>query len=184
MKKRKLVQVEELIANLSLTREEVIEYLSGKNCQSQIKAGMFWYEDDSFSVERDVGKKVKAIVELMKDGVVYGDLTASELVDIPEKLVSWDDAKKYIEEFSYPCNENEKIVWYDDAQLDEIYKTYDEVRIAFFRLHKDCRMLGHWSSRECDSLTAGFLYFHNGKRYVVSKDFEQYIRPVIAMKIS
>ena len=63
----------------------------------QVKKGMFWYEDDTFSFERVPDKKIKAIVELAKDGVVYGDLTASELSENHEQFTDWFRAKKYIE---------------------------------------------------------------------------------------
>ena len=97
LKENKLVQVDELITKLGLTRDEVVDYLTKsplgkeaeKSCSKisikQVKAGMFWYEDDTFSFGKIADKKLKAVVELVYNGVIYGDLTASELFDIPEK---------------------------------------------------------------------------------------------------
>ena len=52
---------------------------------TKVKSGMFWHEGNLFSFERLPDKKIKAVVELVEDGIIYGDLTASELFDIPEK---------------------------------------------------------------------------------------------------
>lgn len=62
----------------------------------KIKAGMFWYDDDTFSADLIADKKVKAVVELVDTslGVVYGDIL------IPDKKMKWEKAKKYIEFFN------------------------------------------------------------------------------------
>ncbi len=62
----------------------------------KIKAGMFWYDDDTFSVDLLDGKNVKAVVELVDPilGIVYGDLL------IPDKKMKWAKAEKYIEFFN------------------------------------------------------------------------------------
>ena len=62
----------------------------------KIKAGMFWYYDDTFSVDLLDDKKVKAVVELVDPilGVVYGDIL------IPDKKMKWAKAEKYIEFFN------------------------------------------------------------------------------------
>ena len=99
-----------------------------KSNLSKIQVGMLWYEDDTFSIERVTDKKIKAVVELIEDGIVYGDLTASELFEIQEQELGWYEAEKYFKNFSYPCKENEKIVWYFVEQLEEVYGSYDIVR--------------------------------------------------------
>lgn len=62
----------------------------------KIKAGMFWYDDDTFSEDLLDDKKVKAVVELVDPilGVVYGDIL------IPDKKMRWAKAEKYIEFFN------------------------------------------------------------------------------------
>lgn len=62
----------------------------------KIKAGMFWYYDDTFSVDLLDDKKVKAVVELVDPilGIVYGDIL------IPDKKMKWAKAEKYIEFFN------------------------------------------------------------------------------------
>ena len=57
---------------------------------------MFWYYDDTFSVDLLDDKKVKAVVELVDPilGVVYGDIL------IPDKKMKWAKAEKYIEFFN------------------------------------------------------------------------------------
>lgn len=62
----------------------------------KIKAGMFWYDDNTFSADLIADKKVKAVVELVDTslGVVYGDIL------IPDKKMKWAKAEKYIEFFN------------------------------------------------------------------------------------
>ena len=62
----------------------------------KIQAGMFWYDDDTFSADLLADKKVKAVVELVDAGlgVVYGDLL------VPDKKMKWAKAEKYIEFFN------------------------------------------------------------------------------------
>ena len=56
-----------------------------KSNLSQIRIGKIWYEDDTVSFERIPCKKVKSVIELIENNKIYGDLTASELHDIPEQ---------------------------------------------------------------------------------------------------
>ena len=127
-KKKKLAQVDELVLKLGLTRDEVIDFFSKlplvkepkksrpKIDITQVKVGMIWYEDDTFSFDI-LPKKIKAVVELVKGGIIYGDLTASELFAIPERPMSWFSAKQFFDKFSYLCKDNEKIVWYSIKQF-------------------------------------------------------------------
>ena len=66
----------------------------------KIKAGMFWYDDDTFSVDLIADKKVKAIVELVdiEKQVVYGDIF------IQAKRMIYSEARKYIKFFNEFCN--------------------------------------------------------------------------------
>lgn len=61
----------------------------------RVKSGYYWYEDDTFSYSRIPDKKVKAIVDLVEGGYIYGDLTVSELFPIDEQELSYEDAKKF-----------------------------------------------------------------------------------------
>ena len=102
---------------------------------TKVKSGMFWHEGNLFSFERLPDKKIKAVVELVEDGIIYGDLTASELFDIPEKNLTWGEARDLFLGFSYPCEENEKIVWYNCHKLFEVAEYY--TRQSFHSPHKD-----------------------------------------------
>ena len=149
-----------------------------------ITLGMFWFEDNTFATERVRGKKLKAIVELIKDGVVYGDLTVSELFEIGEQRLSWDDAKKFFENFSYPCQDNEKIVWYGSYLMNMVCATYNQVIPAFTKLSKPCRHYQNWSSSDGGAGDAWFLNFSSLFRYYTDKEKVFYVRPVIALKVA
>ena len=149
-----------------------------KEKKELIKPGYYWYEDDTFSRSRIPDKKIKAIVELIEDDFIYGDLTASELFTIKEQQLTWDDAKKFFENFSYPCKENEKIVWYNIHQLTKVLKK------ACSRCHP--RVGCHWSCSECCSLQENAYIFdlHFNDTFDTPKSNKHYVRPVIAMKCS
>ena len=168
---------------------------------AKVKVGMFWYEDDTFSFDKTTRKKIKAIVELVENNTIYGDITASELFDIYEKDVNWEQAKSFFEEFSYPCKENEKIVWYDIVQFKSVRDHYNEVRRAFkklrtvslFRLFrssksKPCRMSLYWSSTEVTDLLAEPVLFSEKSCGCTGGGRKKktcfYVRPVLALKVA
>lgn len=154
-----------------------------------IKSGMFWYADDTFSFERIAGKKIKAMVELVENGFIYGDLTASELFDIPERHMTWFNAKQFFDKFSYPCEENEKIVWYNIDQLKSVYKKYNAVKEAFSKFDKMYRRLECWSSTEHKSSVktsdtfALDINFNTGSSLVDHQYNCFYVRPVLALEV-
>ena len=195
-KKKKLAQVDELVVNLGLTRDEVVDYFTKlpsvkkpKKSQlpidiTQVEIGMFWYEDDTFSFDRITNKKIKAIVELVENGIIYGDLTASELFEIEEQCLGWPSAMWRINAFSYPCQKNEKIVLYSIKQFENLCATYTYVRRTFDQIHKRCRKDWYWSSTESVPKFAWGLYFSSGIRNDHDKHSYLYVRPVLALKIS
>ena len=154
-----------------------------KSNLSKIQIGMIWYEDDTVSFERIPCKKVKTIIEHIDGNKIYGDLTASELHDIPEQELSWYDAKQYFENFSYPCKENENIVWYDIDQLEKVCETYDAVRKTFKKIGKMFRDGWFWSSTEYDSNYARYVVFHSGRRSYDTKYATNYVRPVLEFEL-
>ena len=193
-KKKKLAQVDELVLKLGLTRDEVIDFFSKlppvkepkksrpKIDITQVKVGMIWYEDDTFSFDI-LPKKIKAVVELVKGGIIYGDLTASELFGIPERPMSWFSAKQFFDKFSYPCKDNEKIVWYSIKQFENVYKTYEWVRKTFDIIHKQYRKKSYWSSTEYNSFVAWKQMFDSGYGLALDKYNCFYVRPILALEV-
>lgn len=185
----KFEKLECVMRELGLSRLEVVSYFTNpQNNQSvaidisQVKPGMYWNVDNTFSSELK-NNKVKAIVELVENGVIYGDLTASELFDIKEQKLPWDEAKKFIESFSYPCKDEEKIVWYTDEQLQSVYNNYGQVKSAFTKISKRCRHDWNWSSVKQSDERAYSVQFTRGTLYNSLVNNLDYIRPVIAMKV-
>lgn len=153
--------------------------------KKRVKPGCYWYEDDTFSKSRIPDKKVKAIVELIEGDCIYGDLTASELFPIDEQRLSYNDAKKFFEEFYYPCKDNEKIVWYDIYQLGKIKEHYSmKIERVVMGMSKSPRRRGQWSCSECLTLeeNAFIMDFHYNDCFDTPKVNENAVRPVIAMK--
>lgn len=198
--REKIAKLNDVLAYLGLSPEEAIELLelvqkeNNPNPGCRIKPGMFWFEDDTFSYEKIEGKKIKAIVELVRYGYIYGDLTASELFDIEEKYLNWYDAKDYLENFSYPCKNGEKIVSYDLYQIQDLaianccvetdtsYFCYPYVREAFKKINKKYRHGKNWCFHDCerDWMTAiEFTDDINIISYSKKKD-PCFVRPVLA----
>lgn len=150
---------------------------------NQVQVGMIWYEDDTFSFDKLPNKKIKAIIEDIKDGVIYGDLTASDIHVNYEQFVDWDGAKKYIENFSYPCKQNEEIVWYNIQQLREIKKHYSQVRESFKLIGKRYRQFSYWASEIWPSFYADTINFISGFVKSLRKSQRAFIRPVLSLKI-
>ena len=178
-KEQKLALLDVFIECLDIPCEDIIKHLLSK----YIKPGMFWYEDDTFSFDRIADKKIKAIVELVENGIVYGDLTASELFDFSEKDMGWYSTEKFFKEFSYPCKANEKIVWYNIDQLQNVYDNYIAVEKTFDKIHKPCRRKYYWTSTIV-SKYAMILCFTDGTSSCHNKCSHFYFRPVLASKIS
>jgi len=186
-----------IIKLLGLSHQEVIDYWYNNRKKSeryqpvfvyssQARVGNYWYEDDTFSTELMLDKKVKAIVELVDGGVIYGDLTASELFDIQEKKCNWNEAKKYIEEFSYPCKNGESVCWYGDKLLKEVCHQYAPVKEAFKKIAKKYRDKYYWSSTRVSRYRAQAVNFFDGFKTdeEVAEDFKLGIRPVLMLKVS
>lgn len=150
---------------------------------SSIKPGMIWYCDNTFSFDVIADKKRKAIVELVENGTIYGDLTASEIC-VNERHLKWLDAKKYIRAISYPCTENEIVTMYGYTQLKNVKKNYDLISQTFKRIGKEYRKGLHWASDFCDSKDAYAVDFTFGSIQVCyDKKYAHYVRPVLALKV-
>ena len=194
--KEKLALIDELIKCLGIPREEVIKHWTAsmtnapenevftKTDYPNIKPGMFWYEDDTFSFDKIKGKKIKAIVELVEDGFVYGDLTASEIFAAKAELLHWSHAKEYIRDYDYPLEKNEDIVLYNKDQLYKIVLNYYPVKNAFRRLGKPWRRSTFWTSTESSVyMRALVVAFGDNTIKEASTHSFQCVRPVLALKI-
>ena len=195
-KKKKLAQVDELVVNLGLARDEVIDYFTKlppvkepkksrpKIDITQVKVGMIWYEDDTFSFDI-LPKKIKAIVELVEytTSTVCGDLTASDLFNIKEQLLSWDEAIKYLDNFSYPCKKNERIIWYSAGGIRDVYDEYPPVEKAFSTIGKKCRNYVYWTGEETTAGYAWCLDFRTGKRGWEEQNLRRFVRPVLELTV-
>ena len=152
---------------------------------SKIKLGMIWYEDDSFSFERIANKRIKAVVELINDGFIYGDLTVSEIININENQLNWNDILHSIGFLSRDFKKIQSITWPDIDELSEVYNRYDVVRKTFDMLGKSSRKGIYWTkSLSSGELETGFLLdFASGKirEEYIEKCYD--FRPVLKLKI-
>ena len=151
---------------------------------TQVKVGMIWYEENAFSFDRLPDKKIKAVVELVKDGVIYGDLTASELIEVKEECLSWSRAKSYICNLRYPCKRDEKIVNYDLSLAYYASAEYAAVENSFKLIGKEARRGMYWTADcrdEYYGYTVGFCFANIQAVAYKRSDFR--VRPVLALKV-
>ena len=150
---------------------------------SSIKPGMIWYSDNTFSFELIACKKIKAVVELVEDNTIYGDLTVSENC-VMERHLKWLDSKKYIKTLSYPCAENEFITMHGYNATKNVKKNYVAISETFQRIGKECRRGLHWTADFCDTEDAYAVDFTFGTIQVwFDKRYAHYVRPVLAMRV-
>ena len=146
---------------------------------SKIKLGMFWYEDDTCSANRILRKKLKAIVEKVDNNAIYGDFTISELYDVQERNLSWNEAKAYIETLACELRENEQVVWYNAEQLTEISCKYYQVSNVIKSLGKSAREGWQLTSSEYGKYTVWTVYFPNGSKGASTKNEVRIFRPAL-----
>lgn len=209
-KEKKLTLIDEMVARLGISREDILKHwqlsstvdaslttsseidILGISNFASIEPGMFWYEDDTFSFKKLDGKRIKAIVELVENTVIYGDLTASEIYRFSEVEKDWFDSIKYINNFPYKCNYNERVVMYDVDQLKSIRANYKAVQESFQLIGKPCRKDDYWTTEEFNAWCAMIVLFHddvnddNDYFWGIARQKNRkftHLRPVIALQV-
>ena len=133
-----------------------------------MKTGTFIYWDGSKSAKFNEEKKLKGIAVVEDDNHAF--------LVLPEdiKEVDWWDGKHECEEqFAQMPNLR---------QLEAIYKNKEVLNKAFITAGGEALddEAYYWSSTEYGSLHAWLLTVNYGGRYYDSKDYNYYVRPVLA----
>lgn len=161
--------------------ESNIIKFSQKNI-SKIKSGMFWYNDDTFSVELLNNKTVKAVVELVDTdlGIVYGDIF------IPDKKMKWLEVEKYIKFFNeFSHAQDYRIKDYLFRQMNNFF-SLEQVRL-FVREFSACKYVASQNAKIClyddfqyldvkssaDKIKTAFEKLHKTSRFDSLKNFFQ-----------
>lgn len=133
-----------------------------------MQTGTFIYWDGSESDEFDREKKLKGIA------VVEDDYHAFLVLPNDVKNVDWWDGKRKCEEqFAQMPNLR---------QLEAIYKSKEVLNKAFIAVGGEALddEAYYWSSTEYSSNTAWVLSMNNGYRNNYIKNYNNYVRPVLA----
>lgn len=207
-KEKKLTLIDEMVASLGISREDILKHwkisstadassttsseidILGISDFVNIQPGMFWYEDDTFSFKKLDSKRIKAIVELVENTGIYGDLTASEIYRFHEVTKNWFASIRYINNFPYKCNYNERVVMYDGDQLKSIRANYKAVQKSFQLIDKPYREGAYWTPEEFNVRYACIVRFRDGINdtndlaFAEDKDRRpSHLRPVIALRV-
>ena len=140
---------------------------------NKIKPGYFWYHDDTFSKDFLPNKELKALVEIVEDKVIYGNLTVnahyeeyfaeykkqstwkgcrdfrSVYVFSALRYLTFDELSKLLNSDIYPCKQNEKLVLYTRRQFEELKKVgnmLEKILIKFKNPYKVFRVYDEWTS--------------------------------------
>lgn len=148
-----------------------------------IQVGMIWYEGNEFSFAEIEGKKKRAVVELVKDGFIYGDLTVGDDIKICERKLPHKDAKEYIAQFSDICDQNECVILGTHEILGEMCKMYSEVDKTLLQMKKMPRRGCYWSSSSKEKESAVVVYFRNGSKANWYEHDSLSVRPVLMKKV-
>ncbi len=133
-----------------------------------MKTGEFAYWDGTIDAKFDKKRPLKGIV------VVEDDCHAFFVLPKDIKEVDWWDGKRKCEEqFAQMPNLR---------QLEAIYKNKEVLNEAFIAAGGEALddEVYYWSSTEYNSGTAWRLYMRYGLRYGSTKNFYNYVRPVLA----
>ena len=133
-----------------------------------MQTGTFIYWDAPNSAEFNPEKKLKGIAVVEDDNHAFLVLTK----DI-KNVDWWDGKRKCEEEFAQMPNLR---------QLDAIYKNKEVLNKAFIAAGGatlDDKAF-YWSSTEYTSGYAWKLHMTNGNRYDYGKNYNYYVRPVLA----
>lgn len=133
-----------------------------------MKTGTFIYWDGSESDEFDREKKLKGIA------VVEDDYHAFLVLPNGVKNVDWWDGKRKCEEqFAQMPNLR---------QLEVIYKNKEVLNKAFIAAGGEALddEAYYWSSTETSSNYAWYLWMDDGGRDYTGKNYNLYVRPVLA----
>ena len=133
-----------------------------------MKTGSFIYWDGSESAKFDEKKKLKGVA------VVEDDNHAFLVLPKDIKEVDWWDGKRKCEEqFAQMPNLR---------QLELIYKNKEVLNKAFIAAGGEALddEAYYWSSTEYDNNLAWLLTVHSGNRFSLNKNFNYYVRPVLA----
>lgn len=186
-KQYNITKVNELIVNLGLTHQDLIDAWDLTDSEldnTQVKVGMLWFEDDTFSFERVPNKKIKAIVELIDRDIIYGDLTVSEIMNIEEKKLDWYNAHNYIMQLPYRCRSREWITWHDDYRIGKIYLNYKRVQDTFNLIGKPYRQGRQWCCSKMNSYVGITKNFDTGRRHTnYGLRTPAFVRPILARRI-
>ena len=149
---------------------------------NKVKPGDYWYVDNTFSDEKVRGKKVKAIVELVENGVIYGNLTMSQLCRVESVVIrNWNELKEWIRNFKYPFGPKEYLAWYSDGQLAKVWKNQDLTRR---KIKSDGQHKGfEFTSTEVGGDKAYMLYYGKVRAPFYKNVSSSIYVPIIAIKV-
>ena len=133
-----------------------------------MKTGTFIYWDGTNSAEFNPEKKLKGIAVVEDDNHVF-----LVLPNDVKNVDWWDGKRKCEEEFAQMPNLR---------QLDAIYKNKEVLNKAFIAAGGEALdgEAYYWSSTEGSSSRAWKLGMSDGYRYNYGKNYDCYVRPVLA----
>lgn len=145
----------------------------------RVEPGMFWYEDDSVSKALSFDKKLKSIVLLVKDGIIFGD-------SFNQRYVLGDKIDVYLKElqeaFSIQFSWG-KVYRSDENELREVYNNLKKIN-GSLRLAKKLKWSEELYWAQANNEDQGTLVdMLDGESLQMINTRGAYVRPMIVFMV-
>ncbi len=142
---------------------------------SQVRPGMFWYEDNTLSSELDSSKQLKSVVLFVEGDVVYGD-------SFMMRFGHRKSADRYLEEEMLPLLEERGLSAQEPTvkHLQEVFSFMTPINASL----RKAKQLS-WSE-DCfwvKSTTPKIVNLYAWNVREVSAEYTAYVRPVIVYQL-
>ena len=142
-----------------------------KDNLSKIKAGMFWYEDNTVSEKLILQKKLKSVVILITNEEVLGD-------SFEQLEVVGADAEKYITEFECDCISKGQAYFLNFDEMIKIQKAKVFINSSLSLLGKQVWRGTYLTSTVDTSVYMRLVEFRSGVKHLATRTSCGMLRPV------
>ena len=109
---------------------------------SQVKAGMIWYEDDTVSAVLIPEKRIKSVVLLVQNGIVYGDTFI-------EDQKSGKEISDFVNSYQKQFQPKETVCQLTFREMAQVVPHLNRINEVLARLEKPVWMGSYVTSTEC-----------------------------------
>lgn len=145
----------------------------------RVEPGMFWYEDDSVSKTLSFDKKLKSVVLLVKDNIIFGD-------SFYQRYVLGDKINFYLKELQESFSAQfrwGRVYHSDEDELREVYKNLKKIN-GSLRLAKKVKWSEelYWTQAN-DEEQGTLVDMLDGESLQMAITRGAYVRPMVVFMV-